>query len=108
MEPITFFSVVYAVLVLLGGVMRFWFGENILSFFFEITSGVLILISLFFIAKGKTVFRIVIFAACFLLSCYFWYFFYATTAFFTGVMSGLSTLFTIYNGWEVFKLYGKP
>ncbi|KPK33062.1 MAG: hypothetical protein AMS24_02380 [Chlamydiae bacterium SM23_39] len=100
MKSVTFFSIIYAILVLLGGVMSFWHGDQIFSLF-EIFIGVSLFAILFFVKK-KIVY-ILISILSFSLILFYGYFFYRYNDFFAGVMSMVSAFIIFSNISEFFK-----
>lgn len=108
MRKIVYYTVLYSVFVVLGGIMSFFHGKNISSFFFEILGGSVLLGSVYFITKrNKYIYFVNIFIAIVLIIFYGYHFssqknFYAglmalITAFFIGSYL-LDMLFSNYQG----------
>lgn len=107
MKRITFFSVVYATLVMLGGAMALYKADNLFPPLFEIFLSILIFTSSYMISKGKKFFNVVSGVSGFILLIYFWYIFYNTTNFYFGIMGAISGFFTFLYGMEILKIYTK-
>jgi len=100
MKKITFFSIVYAILVLLGGIMSFWHGDQFISLF-EIFIGASILTVLYFIKKNFI--HILISILSLSLIFFYGYFFYYYNNFFSGIMILISSFIIFSNMSEFFK-----
>jgi len=104
MRSVTFFFIIYSILVLLGGIMSFWHGDRILSLYFEIMGSVFLFICLYFLQKRKKNVHIFIATISTILFVYYGYFFYIRLGFFEGIMAAISAFIIFANLNEYFKI----
>ena len=107
MKKITYFTLVYAIIVLLGGIMSFWHTGHLGSFFFEILGGIVIFGGCYFVEKNKRISYFIIPCIGLILTIYYGYYFSTLKSFYPGIMAAISVFFVGAYIFEIFNIYGR-
>ena len=86
--------------------MAYTYQNSFSSLFIEVTSGIIVLINIYYMIHGKIFSFYIVLAISGLLTIYYGYNFYQTHDFFQVVMSGISFFIAIYQIIKIFNLAG--
>ena len=106
MQKISFYSLLYAFLVFLGGAMAFWYSERTASII-EISVAILLFINCYLLSKSIDWTRFIILLLSIFMIGFYGYFFYSSLSFFFGIMAAISLFFSYLHLIEILKIYTK-
>ena len=93
MRKIVYYTLIYGIVVVLGGIMAAFHGKHVASFFFEVLGGGILLASIYFMLKrNKYICFVNIFIAV-LLIIFYGYNFAKYNNFYAGLMSIITAFF---------------
>ncbi len=90
MKTVAHLSLIYGLIVILGGIMAFAYNDSTISLFAEIFTGIIIFVSAILMIKEKKYAFYTVLILSLLLTIFYGYNFSQTTEFFQGIMAAIS------------------
>jgi len=106
MKLSSFFTLIYAIIVLLSGFMSFQYADHMPGLYFESLLAFVLLVNSYFMMKGKKIADYVALTCSLALLIFYGYLFSESPEFFEGVLTGLSVFMVIILVIKLFKVPG--